>query len=97
MKKYFTIAKTKDFYGNDIFDKGMEVILVKDKDNTYDSETINVVIPGFGKVGYVANSPISRLGESYSAGRLYDKFEKEASGIVIHILDKGVICEFVEE
>lgn len=36
------------------------------------------------------------LGESYSAGRLYDKISEEVSGKVKFILDKGVICELIE-
>ena len=44
----------------------------------------------------VANSPYTVLGESYSAGRLYDKISEEASGKVKFILDKGVICELIE-
>ena len=49
-----------------------------------------------GKIGYVANSPYTVLGESYSAGRLYDKISEEASGKVKFKLDKGVICELIE-
>jgi hypothetical protein len=43
-----------------------------------------------------SNSPYTVLGESYSAGRLYDKISEEASGKVRFILDKGVICELIE-
>lgn len=49
-----------------------------------------------GKIGYVASSPYTVLGESYSAGRLYDKISEEASGKVKFMLDKGVICELIE-
>ena len=45
--------------------------LKKEKDNEYDKEAISVNLPGLGKIGYVANSPYTVLGESYSAGRLY--------------------------
>ena len=68
----------------------------KEKDNEYDKEAISVNLPGLGKIGYVANSPYTVLGESYSAGRLYDKISEEASDEVKFILDKGVICELVE-
>lgn len=50
----------------------MVVYLKKDKDNEYDKEAISVNLAGLGKIGYVANSPYIVLGESYSAGRLYD-------------------------
>ena len=68
----------------------------KEKDNEYDREAISVNLPGLGKIGYVANSPYTVLGESYSAGRLYDKISEEASGKVKFILDRGVICELIE-
>ena len=71
--------------------------LFKEKDNEYDREAISVNLPGLGKIGYVANSPYTVLGESYSAGRLYDKISEEASGKVKFILNKGVICELVEQ
>lgn len=50
----------------------MVVYLKKDKGNEYDKEAISVNLAGLGKIGYVANSPYTVLGESYSAGRLYD-------------------------
>ena len=34
---------------------------------------------GLGLIGYVANSPYTVLGESMSAGRLYDKIEETIS------------------
>ena len=77
-------------------EKEMIVYLKKEKDNEYDKEAISVNLPGLGKIGYVANSSYTVLGESYSAGRLYDKISEEASGKVKFILDKGVICELIE-
>ena len=74
----------------------MIVYLKKEKDNEYDKEAISVNLPGLGKIGYVANSPYTVLGESYSAGRLYDKISEEARGKVRFILDRGVICELIE-
>lgn len=70
---YFTIAGCNHYYGSDFMEKGMKVKLVKEPDNEYDSEAIQVKIKGLGKVGYVANSPYTVKGESMSAGRLYDK------------------------
>ena len=73
----------------------MVVYLKKDKDNEYDKEAISVNLAGLGKIDYVANSPYTVLGESYNAGRLYDKIEDEAQGKIKFILDKGVVCELV--
>ena len=42
-------------------EKGMKGKLVKEPDNEYDNEAIQVKIKGLGKVGYVANSPYTCL------------------------------------
>lgn len=98
---YFTITGLNHYYGNEFLEKEMVVYLMvvylkKDKNNEYDTEAISVNLAGLGKIGYVANSPYTVLGESYSAGRLYDKIEDEAQGKIKFILDKGVVCELVE-
>lgn len=46
----------------------MEVRLVKEPDNEFDSETVRVEMDGLGLVGYMANSPYTVQGESISAG-----------------------------
>ncbi|WP_418787215.1 HIRAN domain-containing protein [Holdemanella biformis] len=93
---FFTMTGLNHYYGNEFLEKEMVVYLKKDKDNEYDKEAISVNLAGLGKIGYVANSPYTVLGESYSAGRLYDKIEDEAQGKIKFILDKGVVCELVE-
>ena len=45
-----------------------------------------------GKIGYVANSTFTVLGDSMSAGRLYDRICDKAIAKVRHVLPKGVIC-----
>ena len=52
---------------------------------------------GLGHVGYVANSPYTVAGKSYSAGRLYDKIGDTAEGTVLYVLPKGVLCYVNEE
>lgn len=94
---YFTVIGLHHYYGDSFLEKEMIVYLKKEKDNEYDKEAISVNLPGLGKIGYVANSPYTVLGESYSAGRLYDKISEEASGKVRFILDKGIICELIEQ
>lgn len=89
---YFTIAGTNHHYGQEFFEPGMEVRLVKEPDNEYDREAIKVELEGLGLVGYVANSPYTVEGESYSAGRIYDKIGDTAEGIVLYVLPKGVLC-----
>ena len=97
MKKiYFTVTGTWHYYGQEFLEPGMRVNLVKDPDNEYDKEAIRVEMEGLGKIGYVANSPQTVLGESCSAGRLYDKISDKASGEVMYLLPKGVLCRLTE-
>ena len=92
MKIYFTIAGTKYHFGQDFMEKDMKVRLEKEPDNEWDREAIKVMMDGLGLVGYVANSPYTVLGESYSAGRLYDKIGETAEGTILYVTDKGVLC-----
>ena len=94
---YFTIAGTNLHHGKEFFEPKMQVNLVKEPDNEYDREAIRVELPGLGLVGYVANSPYTVLGESFSAGRLYDKIGEKALGTVLYVLEKGVLCQLDAE
>lgn len=96
-KLYFTVAGTKHHYGTEFMEPGMEVKLVKDPENEYDREAIKVEMAGLGLVGYVANSPYTVMGESLSAGRLYDRIGETAYGKVMYVLPRGVLCEVVEK
>ena len=98
MKKiFFTITGTSHYYGDNFFEKGMTVSLIKDKENEVDDEAIKVELEGLGTVGYVANSPYTVLGESYSAGRLYDEIGDTAEGTVMYVTDRGIIGYFAIE
>ena len=90
--KYFTITGTQYCYGPEVFEKGQTVRLIKEPDNKYDREAIRVEIRGLGKVGYVANSTHTVMGESLSAGRLYEKIGKKAKGTVKFVTDRGILC-----
>ena len=90
---YFTITGTKYRYGDEFFKKKMKVKLVKEPDNEHDKEAIKVMVEGLGHVGYVANSPHTVLGESMSAGRMYDKIGKKAYGKVKFVTDQGIVCK----
>ena len=95
-KIYFTITGTNHFFGKDFLEKDMKVRLVKDPDNEYDREAIKVELEGLGQIGHVANSPYTVCGESYSAGRLYDKIGDTAEGTVLFVLNNGVLCYIAE-
>ena len=92
-KVYFTLTGTKYSFGNEFLKKGMRIMLVKEPDNERDKEAIKVMYEGLGKIGYVANSPYTVIGESMSAGRLYDKIGKKGYGKVVLVTSSGVICK----
>lgn len=94
---YFTITGTNHRYGKEFIEPKMTVRLVKEPDNEADSEAIKVELEGLGQIGYVANSPYTVLGESWSAGRLYDRIGDTAEGTVLYVLEKGVLCYVNEE
>ena len=96
-KTYFTITGTHHYFGNEFIEPDMEVKLVKEPDNEFDKEAIKVEMEGLGKIGYVANSTYSVIGESMSAGRIYDRIEEEAYGVVKYVLPKGILCEIIEK
>lgn len=93
---YFTITGCKHYLGNAFMEKGMKVKLLKEPDNAYDKEAIQVKINGLGKIGYVANSPFTVKGESMSAGRLYDKLGDTAKGKIMFVLDDCAICKVTD-
>ncbi|MCR5789352.1 MAG: HIRAN domain-containing protein [Lachnospiraceae bacterium] len=92
-KVYFTLTGTNYYYGNEFLEPGMKVKLKKEPKNEHDKEAIRVEVKGFGKIGYVANSPYTVMGDSYSAGRMLGCFKKRAKGKVLHITEKGILCE----
>lgn len=94
---YFTIAGTNYHHGQEFMKPEIKVKLVKEPDNKFDKEAIKVEMPGLGLVGYVANSPHTVRGESYSAGRLYDKIGDTAVGEVVYVLPQGVLCQLSVE
>ena len=90
---FFTIAGTNHYFGSDFMKQGMKVKLIKEPDNEHDREAIRVELKGLGKVGYVANSPYTVLGESMSAGRIYDRIGDGAKGKILIVTSRGVVCQ----
>ena len=91
-KVFITLTGTKHYFGNDFLEKGTKIRLEKELDNEYDKEAIKVTYDGLGKIGYVANSSYTVIGDSMSAGRLYDKIGKKAKAKVVLVTDHGTIC-----
>lgn len=92
MKIWFTLTGTNHYYGHDFLEKGMKIRLEKEPDNKHDHEAIMVLLDGIGHIGYVANSPYTVIGDSFSAGRLYDRIGDTAKGKVRLITDRGILC-----
>ena len=89
---YITITGTQHYFGQEFIQTGMTVRLIKEPDNENDREAIRVELDGLGKIGHVANSPFTVLGESFSAGRLYDRIGDTAKASVLYKLPGGVLC-----
>lgn len=99
---YVTVVGMEYRHGSSFIEANMlgnlKMKLVKEPDNKYDHEAIKVIVPGIGKVGYVANSYRTVGEECYSAGRLYDKIGDEAQCTVLYKLGNGsVICSVDDE
>lgn len=92
-KVYFTLTGTGHYFGSKFMKKGHELKLVKEPDNRHDKEAIYVEMEGLGKVGYVANSSHTVMGDSMSAGRLYDKIGETARGKVVCVTPAGILCK----
>ena len=91
-KIYFTLTGTNYYHGKDFLKSGMKVKLVKEPDNQYDTEAIRVEMDPLSKIGYVANSANTVIGDSWSAGRMYDWIRKEADAKVMLVTEHGVLC-----
>lgn len=89
---FITITGTCHYHGQEFVKPGMKLRLIKEPDNEYDHEAIRAEVKGLGKIGYVANSPYTVLGESMSAGRLYDKIGDKAKATVMYVLPRGILC-----
>ena len=96
MESYFiTITGQKYYLGMKPYKVDRIVKLVKEPDNSYDSEAIRVELPYIDKIGYVANSVNTVYDGTYSAGRLYDKFDDYAYAQVMFITHSSVIALFI--
>ena len=70
---------------------------MKEPDNKYDKEAIVVRLKGLGDIGYVANSIGTVIGDSMSAGRIYDKIGETAEGKVLYVMEQGVLCKLKKD
>lgn len=93
---YITVNHLDDF--NTIYTfKPYDVLnLKKDHNNCYDDEAITAYSKQNYKCGYVANSVCTVARGTYSAGRLFDKFEEEINCVVRFIAESFMICEVID-
>ena len=91
-KIYFTLTGAKYYHGNEFLKTGMKLKLKKEPDNKFDKEATVVKIEGLGEIGHVANSAHTVIGESMSAGRIYDKIGDTAKAKVVLVTPHGTIC-----
>ncbi len=78
------------------FNVGTKLKLLKEPDNEFDGEAIAVEIENLGKVAYVANDVHTVIKGTYSAGRIYDKFEDTANAEVICIGENKIIAKLIK-
>lgn len=94
--RYIGIVGCHYYHSHHVFTPGLTVFLIKDHENHYDSEAIQVIVNEFGKAGYVANSIHTVPQGCCSAGRVYDSFSEITIAIVRFIAGNAVIAELVE-
>lgn len=96
-KIFITVTGLHHYLGNDFFEKGMEVTLKKEPNNLFDKEAIEVTMEALGRIGHVANSVSTVIGECYSAGRIFDKFKDIAKAKVLYVIKDrdSLVCEYM--
>ena len=91
-KIYFTLTGTKFHHGSEFLRPGMKLKIKKEPENQCDIEVIVVQVEGLDEIGHVANSAHTVIGESMSAGRIYDKIGDTAKAKVVLVTPHGTIC-----
>ena len=94
---FITITGVNNYYGKKPFKVGRTIKLEKEPDNEYDPTAIVVTLPYIEKIGYVANSIHTVYEGTYSAGRLYDKFDKCAYAEVVVVTHSSVVARLIPD
>lgn len=93
---YITITHINAYGGPAIFRIGDILTLKKEHENLYDDEAILAYGRHNAKCGYVANSVTTVARGTYSAGRLYDRFDETIRCKVMFVLDDEVIARIIK-
>lgn len=97
-EKYVTVICFNKFHGNKIFKIGSILKLIKEPDNSHDTEAIRTEMRYAGNVGYLANSTKTVIRGTMSGGRVYDKIsDDDAYAEVKFISHDSVIARIIEE
>ena len=91
-KTHITVTGLSCFFGTRPLEENGYILLTKDPANPFDSEAIFAESLYWGRIGYVANHPGTRLRGTISAGRLYDRIPKRAIARIRFIADDCAIC-----
>lgn len=94
---FVTVTGAPNYYGKVPYEIGRIVKLEKDKKNEHDSTAIAVTLPYIGTIGYVANSVHTVYEGTYSAARLYDKFENQIYAQVLIVTHNSVILRTIPD
>lgn len=89
---FITITGFTHYYGIKPFDIDRVVVLKKEPNNKHDKWAIAVIIPIFGKVGYVANSSHTIATGSLSATEIYNSFPDECVAFIRFTTQSKVIA-----
>ena len=89
---YITITGLNFCFGMKPFKIGTIVALLKEPDNHYDTEAIEVLMPILGRVGDVANSPSTVALGTMSAGRVYKDIPDECAAVIRFMTATKVIA-----
>lgn len=95
-EKFVTITGFKNYSGLQPFRIDRLIRCEKEPNNPYDREAIRCTLPGFGTVGYIANSTGTVAGGTMSAGRVYDKVAAKFYVRVMFTSFTKVICRVDE-
>lgn len=92
---FITITGSDHYMGVDSYKINQELILIKDKNNSYDDEAIKVVTENGATCGYVANSIDTVARGTHSAGYVYCSIKEHQKCKVVFITQNSVIVELI--
>ena len=92
---FITITCFEHYMGIESYKIDQELILKKDKNNSYDDEAIKVESENGATYGYVANSIDTVARGTHSAGYVYCSLKESQKCKVKFITQESVIAELI--